>query len=78
MEYFAPRQPSTNVHLTLVKTWVHALNLRMITSATAHKDSKEKLVKVRSSTRLTIGILDKIEVATIAIDEATITHFHRV
>ena len=78
MEYFSPRQPSTNVHLTLVKTWVHALNLRMITSATAHKDSKGKLVKVRSSTRLTIGILDKIEVKTIAIDEATITHFHRV
>lgn len=38
-------KPSTNVHLTLVKTWVHALNLRMITSATALKDSKEKLVK---------------------------------
>ena len=56
MEYFSPRQPSTNVHLTLVKTWLHALNLRTITSATAHKDSKEKLVKVRSSIRVTVGI----------------------
>ena len=67
MEYFSSRQPSTNAHQTLVKTWVDALNLRTITSATAHKDSKEKLVKVRSSLRIS----DKMKVATTAFDETT-------